>query len=748
MSYGAAHDDWVHLDCVLGLASDLLPVVSNPDAVVSPQSKMKALGKTPSRYNGSRQVAGIPAWSEHQATPRELERWAKEPDYGICVQTRLVRALDIDVPDPAQAQAIVAFVHDWLAAQALVSDDGLDAPLPCRYRENSGKCLLALQVAGTMAKGKIIVAGGMVEFLANGQQFIACGTHPSGARYQWRTGDVAGLPGQIPEISEATFTALWAALAARFAIEPTDGVPGTINPRKRGDNVALPDPVADFLLEQGQVLGEDRDGALLITCPWEADHTQGEVGDGSTVWFQAGTNGYDRGHFRCLHGHCENRNDGEFFEAVGYTPDATGDFAVVESGGDGHPERPVDSLADLGLRRKIGKGQWAGWFLATAENVVAALRLAHVSGFEVRFDVFRDEILRRTPEGEWQPFKDADYTRLKLALESAHIEPIPFELLRACVRLVADEQTFDSALEVLAGLQWDGVPRIEAFYSHYLKADDTPYTRACGLYTWTAMAGRVLNPGCKADMVPILVGLQGLRKSSAVEAMALSPEWHGALSLSGKDADLSRQMRGKTVIELPELRGLRTRELESIKAFITEGSNAWVAKYQEFETKYPRRCLFVGTTNEEEFLDDDTGNRRWLPLTVGLADTDAIRADCAQLWAEGAVLFKSGGVQYEQAEALADEAHAAHMVSDEWEDPIRKFLQTPDALTDERPLDRGFVTTMQIFANALFIAHDRTDTRTSKRLARAMRALGWRKDDRRKNIEGRGWCLETHEGHK
>jgi len=735
MNQGATPQEWAHFDLVLGLGNDLLPVVSNLEARIAPNSKLKALGKTPSQYNDAHHVVGIADWPNHIASDLNLTRWQREPDYGLCVITRRVRAFDIDIHDHDHAQAVVATITQHLGVTP-----------PCRWRENSGKVLLAVMIEGDMPKRKIVVEGGMIEFLATGQQFIAAGTHTSGVRYRWRTGEVDGLPEDIPTVTTEQFESLWAVLVERYAIE---------TPRQRGHgarkheaHIDLPDPVADYLDANGHVIGVDRSGALLITCPWSAEHTQGEDGDGSTVWFMAGTNGYDRGHFRCLHGHCEDRHDGDLFAAIGYQPNHEADFAMIEADEideDGQPPRPVDALAALGLRRKVGKGQWAGWFVATAENLVAALRLAHVAGFEVRFDVFRDEIMRRQPGGEWQPFKDADYTRLKLALEGAHFEPIPFELLKACVRLVADEQMFDSAQDAVARLRWDGVPRIESFYSRYFKAADTPYTQACGLYTWTAMAGRVLNPGCKADMVPILVGPQGLRKSTAVEVMALNPEWHGSLSLSGKDADLSRQMRGKAVIELPELRGLRTRELEAIKAFITEGSNAWVAKYQEFETKYPRRCLFIGTTNEQEFLDDDTGNRRWLPITVGLIDTDALAADCAQLWAEGVERFKAGGVQYAQAESLATAEHAAHTISDEWEEPIRNFLQTPDELSGEKPEDRGFITSSQIFAHALFITVERTDTRTAKRLARAMRALGWEKDDRRKNTVGRGWRRVTHD---
>ncbi|MCV5824559.1 virulence-associated E family protein, partial [Escherichia coli] len=87
-------------------------------------------------------------------------------------------------------------------------------------------------------------------------------------------------------------------------------------------------------------------------------------------------------------------------------------------------------------------------------------------------------------------------------------------------------------------------------------------------------------------------------------------------SFAEKDDDLARKMRGRLVAEIGELRGLNTKELESIKAFVTRTHENWIPKYREFATQFPRRLVFVGTTNEDEFLADKTGNRRWLPVEV------------------------------------------------------------------------------------------------------------------------------------
>jgi len=344
-SWGASPEEWAHFDLVLGLTEDLLPVVSNPQAVISPLSKMKGLGKTPSIYNPSRKVAGIPEWTTKRASGAEVDRWAKEGDYGLCLQTRGVRALDIDIDDAALA----ARVAERFAAL-------VGAELPTRSRQNSGKRLLAFHVRSAsggsgedasadagMGKRSFRLDGGLVEFLADGQQFVALGTHPSGSRYAW----AGGLPDEFPSIGAPAFEAAWQMLVDEFATAPATA--GVL--RKKGETVeGVDDAVADWLLDQGLVLGEGRDGALYVDCPWKGEHSN-DSGITEAAWFPAGTNGYERGNFRCLHAHCDGRGAGEFEQAVGYTTDLF--EALPPAGaGDGPPDesasRPGAQVFDRG----------------------------------------------------------------------------------------------------------------------------------------------------------------------------------------------------------------------------------------------------------------------------------------------------------------------------------------------------------------------------------------------------------------
>lgn len=333
--FGATAAEWDHFTLMLGLTADLLPVVSNPQAEISPDSKMRDLGKTPSRYNAQRKVAGIAQWTQSQADDKAVAKWSREPDYGICIQTRTVRAIDIDVPDVFGAARIVKFIEEHL-----------DAGLPMRMRTNSGKSLLGFTLSGHMAKRVLHVDGGIIEFLATGQQFIACGTHPSGARYEW----AGGLPDEFPVLTLEQFEALWSALDKRFSTAPAAEGKVGVSKLDRVRAAAHADPVAEHMFANSMVRSQDRDGKLHIVCPWTAEHTtEAHDGDTSTTYWPAHTGGYINGHFKCLHAHCMDRTDGEFKAAMGFVGDDLADFDVLAAELEGgHLESDSPVLANTG----------------------------------------------------------------------------------------------------------------------------------------------------------------------------------------------------------------------------------------------------------------------------------------------------------------------------------------------------------------------------------------------------------------
>lgn len=380
---------------------------------------------------------------------------------------------------------------------------------------------------------------------------------------------------------------------------------------------------------------------------------------------------------------------------------------------------------------------------ATVTNTVLAVARPDIAGLQVAYDEFRDEITVAQPgtELQWRPMTDADAVAIRMALERVGFKAAPKELTRdACVKVAADHK-YDSAVLWLESLGWDGRKRCETFLIDYMGCEDSPYTRAVGLYMWSALAGRVMKPGVKADMVPIYEGDQGLRKSSAIEALAPAPEFFVEIDFDKKEEETVRQLRGVLVGEIAELSGLHTRQIEWIKKFVVRKVEKWVPKYKEFATTFARRLLFIGTTNRTDILADDTGHRRWLPLHITKADVEGIVAAREQLWAEAAVLFAQRGVIWHEAERLAVDEHDNYTMEDAWEPTIARWLESTDDF-DEGGVCNGqrAFTTADVMAGALRLGAKEQDRLAQKRVGAILRTFGYvQKTTRIDGVPTRAW---------
>ena len=681
MPYGSTPLVWDHFATELGLFADMLPVVSNPHAEISPNSKMQKVGKTPSVYNGSRLAAGFPKWTVYTATENDIRRWRREVDYGVCLQSRTVRAIDIDVPDEAKAQALVDLVEDVTGVT-----------LPRRSRPGTGKTLLGFRLTPPedkpWVKRSMTVDGGIVEFLGDGQQFIADGTHEDGTRYEW----VPHLPAEFPELSYEQIIAVWDKMVLYHCI----GEPNISKERRlRGDvDLDVSDERANWLVKNWPVYDIGGNGEIFLPCPFEEEHSS-DTGESSTAYFPAGTGGFERGHWKCLHAHCDGRSDEDFDAKTGYRNEGLSSLpAPVPDEAD--PEAPEQDTRPYPSFSKDNKG----FAEATRSNIAAFLKREDMSRIWLAYDEFLDQIVwapcsQKEGRQQWRAFSDEHYVDVILAAERMGFKTFGVELLRTSVLHAAKRMAMDSAKVWLSRLEWDGVPRVERFLFDRFGVDDSAYTRAVSRYIWSAQAGRIIHPGVQADMAPVYVGAQGSRKTTAIKAMAPSDDFYAEINLKARDDDLSRKLRGKLVGELEELRGLNSRESEEIKAWITRTHEEWVPKYREFGAKFARRILFHGSANVKVFLADPTGERRWLPMMVGIAgviDPEGIAADRDQLWAEGAELFRTGGVDYKGAERLAKAEHIKFKVGDVWTDPVRIWMHEKDFSTRLAPIVGGFST--------------------------------------------------------
>ena len=718
-------------------AGHLLPIALAGDGT---QSTLAAgsIGKVPSVYNAAGVIVGFKNWQKARATSFELEKWANDARYGFgvllgrpipAVPDAVAVCLDVDTENPHYQHAV---------NQLLCACLGL-ARVPQRVRENSERRAYVVAVRPRDDE-KILKrvlrlpdnADGKreaVEILGYGQQFAALGRHPSGYPLEWLDGAHSDIRSDVllpvPAdlvISHDDFDQLVAAICAELPIQID-----TQNTERRQRNTGVvleDDEVAAFLDDEGFTLSVGHENERRIRSPFSAEYSteQGE-NDSSVVYYPPG-NGYEQGHFVSLHASDAHRTDGDWLEAIGFVASQFDELPALpeDEGGAALPVAP--SFA----RDKHGRIE------PDLPNLLQALKHQDWLGFDVRLDEFAGELVIGGV-GRWRSFRDSDYTWLQVALQGLGFKEVPRDKIRFAVRAAAEKRTIDTAQEWLTALSWDGQPRIERFLIDYFNVPDTDYARACGLYAWTAQAGRVLVPASKADMMVVCVGDQGCGKSTGIAAMAPHYQYFAELSFTDNDADLARKIKGVLVAEFSEMNGLRTKAIEAIKAAVTRQHDKWVPKYQELPEVYARRAVFWGTSNDEELLEDGTGHRRWLPFKVGKVDVAAITRDRDQLWAEARERFKADGVIFGEAQKLAANEHENFRVVDDMETDVVRWLAVVDEVDGSTPAERNQIRTYDVIAAMRLMGYDIAHNRSGQiRTGRILKALGYRR--KRARVDG------------
>ena len=238
--------------------------------------------------------------------------------------------------------------------------------------------------------------------------------------------------------------------------------------------------------------------------------------------------------------------------------------------------------------------------------------------------------------------------------------------------------------EYLSGLEWDGINRVDTLLIDYLGAADNPYTRAVSKLLCVAAVARISQPGCKFDYMPILTGRQGIGKSFFLAKLARNPSWFSdSLTQMAGSKDAYEQLRGKWIFEISELSAASRSAVETIKLFVSKQIDTYRPAYGHNLVDFPRQCVFVGTTNREDFLHDPTGNRRFLPIKVGKTKpeknvfTELRESEVDQIWAEAVALYNAGGELYLKGSLAESAAEAAEMFLEESEKQgqIKAFLE-------------------------------------------------------------------------
>lgn len=213
--------------------------------------------------------------------------------------------------------------------------------------------------------------------------------------------------------------------------------------------------------------------------------------------------------------------------------------------------------------------------------------------------------------------------------------------------MIARRNDYNPIAEYLSSLTWDGVPRIDRWLIDYLGAEDTEFNRLAGRRWLIGACARGFDPGSKMDNVLVLEGGQGIGKSQTCKALAGAWFSDSPLTIGNKD---SMQMASYCwIIELAELSSMRASETEAQKAFLSASRDRYRPPYGKAPEEFPRFAVFIGSTNDDKYLVDFTGNRRWWPVLVGHCDVARVHADRDQLWAEAAYRYLHADVNPDQA---------------------------------------------------------------------------------------------------
>jgi predicted P-loop ATPase len=340
-----------------------------------------------------------------------------------------------------------------------------------------------------------------------------------------------------------------------------------------------------------------------------------------------------------------------------------------------------------------------GKYEQTAYNISIVLEYDPRLKGRISRNTFENRVYGKSPlpwgnhvnEAEGQPFSwaDTDDAGLRLYLEGL----LKFDSKGKYDVAFNDHiarHSFNPIREYLDSLHWDGQPRLDNLLIDYLGAEDTPYVKAVTRKAFVACVSRIFRPGCKFDYMLVLIGAQGIGKSTLLSKMGRDFVTHDPgkytndsfRTFEGKEA--SEALNGSWLIEVAELDAMRKSESTKVKQFVTQLYDEYRPAYGRNKESFPRQCVFFGTGNSKHFLDDPTGNRRFWAVDLHgngkkspFTDLDD---EIDQLWAEAVTRFKVTGEKLfllPELEKVARSEQEKHRSEHPWAPVILDWLSKP-----------------------------------------------------------------------
>lgn len=340
--------------------------------------------------------------------------------------------------------------------------------------------------------------------------------------------------------------------------------------------------------------------------------------------------------------------------------------------------------------KKLTKSGSTGLIERTINNAVTILENDNLLKNRLIFDRFSNRFLIRQsmPWGRKEEsypklWNDSDDAELRAYFERFYDGFKSTSSINDALAILKNRKSINVAKEYFESLAWDRVPRLDTLIIDYLGADDTKYVRQVTRKSLVAVVARAITEkAVKFDNMIILTGKQGIGKSTLLSKLA--GEWFTDNIVDFNSKDTLLLLQNCIIVEVPELQGFNKADSNRLKQFLGQKTDKYRAPYEHREEEHPRHCVFFGTTNDDEFLRDSTGNRRYWPIEVGknrnikniFRDLDGEKD---QIWAEAVVKFLADEPLYLEGDILkvAEEEQKSRLIIDPWESIISEYLQRP-----------------------------------------------------------------------
>ncbi len=372
----------------------------------------------------------------------------------------------------------------------------------------------------------------------------------------------------------------------------------------------------------------------------------------------------------------------------------------------------------------------------SVSNVMIALEhapeLKDVFGYDLmqQSPVLRAPLLSKPLDVPVAWFTESDAARVQIWLQRyGDLPTISFEVVFQATTHFARDQPFHPVCDRLNALAWDEKKRLTDWMLHAFGVEANLYHRAIGRMFIIAMVARVMDPGCQMDYMLVLEGEQGTDKSSALRILGDMWFSDNLPDLHRDPKRLAMHLRGKWLIEDGELAARKKSGVEDEKAFLSRREEVYTPMYGRAEVHEKRQCVIVASTNDDVYLYDDTGARRFWPVIVGRIDLSWLRANRDQIFAEAVVAYRAGEPWWPDRELEAElfkPEQAARFAGGEWDDPIAEYLAV--RAKGDRASDGGApeVTTGEV-ATGIGLDLVRRNSDTFRRIAAALKRLGCRR---------------------